>query len=225
MSGDPLLINNERQALLRNKNDQIEVFQTVWWRVVHAFSFVLGGATFVAGSACYFVPSWADASVFAGVTYTIGSFGFLTVDLLEFFTFTRPHLLRLNIAASAIGSLCYVIGSLFFIPVLAAVNNGALVGNWGFILGSWFIGCSQICKVVRIARDRAASPADRGTAIGVEGGAMIGAWCFFIGTLLFNYNGDDSNSLVAVFSLWLVGSIAFLVGGLFLSFRHAVMGL
>jgi hypothetical protein len=233
MSGS-LAINDETQRLLRNSEkkrqeprvDRIEVFQTVWWRAVHAFAFVLGGATFVAGSACYFVPSWSAASVFAGVTYTIGSLGFLTVDLLEFFTFTRPILLRLNIAASALGSLCYVIGSLFFVPVLAAVKGGALVGNWGFIFGSWFIGCSQVFKVARIMRDRTvSSAADRATAVGVEGGACVGAWCFFVGTLLYNYSADDSSDLTAVFSLWLVGSIAFLVGGLFLTFRHAVMGI
>jgi hypothetical protein len=232
MSTDPLLINDEKLAFVRNSkqrqhHEPPEVFQTVWWRVVHAFAFVLGGATFVAGSACYFVPSWADGGVFAGVVYTIGSLGFLTVDLLEFFTFTRPRLLRLNIAASAIGSLCYVIGSLFFVPVLAAaVVGGPLVGNWGFILGSWFIGCSQMFKVGRIVRDRTASSSDRATAVGVEGGAGVGAWCFFVGTLLYNYGAEDnSDNLIAVFALWLVGSIAFLIGGVFLTFRHAVMGL
>jgi hypothetical protein len=153
MSTDPLLINDETSLhLLRNSEskrqeprvDRIEVFQTVWWRVVHAFAFVLGGATFVAGSACYFVPSWADASVFAGVTYTIGSLGFLTVDLLEFFTFTRPRLLRLNIAASAIGSLCYVIGSLFFVPVLAAVKLSARSSATG--ASFWARGSSDVRK-------------------------------------------------------------------------------
>jgi hypothetical protein len=69
-----------------------QVFETVWWRFIHAFAFVLGGAMFTAGSALLLKPSLSMVDADAvGLTYTIGSLGFLTVDVLEFFTFTSPR--------------------------------------------------------------------------------------------------------------------------------------
>jgi hypothetical protein len=129
-----------------------------------------------------------------------------------------PQLLRLNILASALGSTAYVVGSVGFIPVVASMPGGPDVGNWGFIVGSWFIGVSQICKVVRIWRDADIdSRTDRCTSIGVEGGAGIGAWCFFVGTIMFAFFPD---AVSAALVIWLVGSLAFLCGGLFLTGRH-----
>ena len=45
----------------------------------------------------------------AGWLYTLGSCGFLYVDVLEYFTFTEPELvwLRRNISLSAMGSFWY----------------------------------------------------------------------------------------------------------------------
>ncbi len=158
----------------------VSVTATVWWRVVHALAFVVGGATFTAGSSLLLLPTTDGNAV--GVLYTLGSLSFLTVDVLEFFTFTSPRLLRLNILASALGSTAYVIGSIGFIQPVAMTDAGPAVGNWGFIVGSALIGASQLCKVVRIWRDRdVENRLDRLTAIGVEGGAGIGAACFLIG--------------------------------------------
>lgn len=192
-----------------------EVHETVWWRAVHAFAFCLGGVTFLIGSALLFAESTPTIADAVGFNYTVGSLGFLTVDVLEFFTFTKPRLLRANIFASASGSLAYVLGSVGFIPVVANAT-GPDLGNWGFIVGSFLIAVSQTCKVIRIARSN--DEPSRLTATGVEGGAGLGALFFLVGTVLAL--PQVGGAATTVYALWVVGSVAFLVGGLFLAGRH-----
>ena len=78
-----------------------------WWRITHAFAFFLGGSTFVFGTSCYFYPDWEAGGEVAGWLYTLGSCGFLYVDVLEYFTFTDDLWLRRNISMSAMGSFWY----------------------------------------------------------------------------------------------------------------------
>ncbi|PRP81540.1 hypothetical protein PROFUN_10902 [Planoprotostelium fungivorum] len=221
-------MEGERQHLVQTIVDELysqeqKTHDKTWWKVIHALAFLTGGITFVIGTGCYFPYdyNWTLGFKIAGISYTIGSAGFLTVDVLEFFTFTEDRWLRLNIFASATGSLCYLIGSLFFIPELQSLSHGSDVGVWGFILGSAFIAASQFCKVIRIIREK---PIDS-SAIGVEGGAFLGAAFFLVGTILFR-DGlvVASREYVEVLVLWILGSIFFTVGGIFLTIRHACMG-
>ena len=64
--------------------------------------------------------------------YTVGSLGFLLVDVMEFFTFTSVFLLRLNIACSMTGvsaSLCPCFCLWLWLPDSLSVdlNVGILV--------------------------------------------------------------------------------------------------
>jgi hypothetical protein len=201
---------------------------TAWWRGSHAFGFLLGGTTFIAGTGVLFVPNQTPllASVSAAL-YTLGSVGFLYVDVLEFFTFTTLPLLRANISLSALGSTLYVVGSVGFFPALYNVSE--VPGVWGFILGSAFIAVSQVCKLVRIgwsereegfALSRLTSSPDSLTSTGTEGGAALGATFFLVGTLLLWLNAA---SFFVVVLLWTLGSLAFTTGGLALAYRHFVL--
>ena len=113
---------------------------TIWWRLLHSFGFMTGGITFIIGTGVlYCVPTDYIANLSAGF-YTVGSLGFLLVDVMEFFTYTSSLLLRFNITLSAMGSALYVIGSVGFFADIFNENYGT--GVWGFILGSAFIGLS-----------------------------------------------------------------------------------
>ena len=190
------------------------------WRAAHAFCFLLGGTTFIAGTAALFpAPTPLLASLSAAL-YTLGSAGFLAVDVMEFFTLhAAPRALRLNILLSAAGSALYVVGSIGFFP--AVLGASAAIGVWGFILGSALIGVSQLCKLARIAAGAQAAPWDAASACGVEGGAAAGAWLFLAGTVL--YLRDASGG--AVLQLWAAGSLAFTAGGACLAWRHFGLGL
>lgn len=224
------------------------------WKIAHAFDFLLGGSTFVLGTTLYlldFVRTFWWTDVLSAALYTLGSLGFLAVDVQEFLTFYREPLpLRANIAMSACGSFFYVVGSVGYFPAFSAGTT--LVGQVGFVLGSLLIGVSQFWKVTRIARAAAAAAKDQrggdgegestsssgggdgrawgldaATQVGVELSAGIGAWFFFFGTAATfgNWMADPSYPYLAVLAVWELGSIGFFAGGMFLAFRHFVMGL
>jgi hypothetical protein len=157
--------------------------------------------------------------------YTLGSCGFLYVDVLEFFTFTDDFWLRCNITMSATGSTFYVIGSIGFLPMF--FKESAACGEFGFIAGSAFIGVSQAWKVLRLSYGTCGSK-DTLTAIGVEAGAMIGAYCFLVGTLMFAHGPLEGPFYQLILTIWVWGSCAFTTGSLFLAYRvdnrHFVMG-
>ena len=107
-----------------------------------------GGTSFIAGTACLCYSDWVQGPLASALLYICGSFGFLLVDVMEFFTFTEDKLLRLNILMSVSGSTAYVIGSVGFLPLVSAITPS--FGIWGFIIGSVLIGVSQLWKTHRI---------------------------------------------------------------------------
>ena len=69
---------------------------TILWRIFHASSFIIGGISFIIGTALLFPFQSYALSLSSALIYTIGSLGFLFVDLQEFFTFINDPLLRFN---------------------------------------------------------------------------------------------------------------------------------
>lgn len=201
---------------------------TLCWRLQHVLGFLTGGTTFIAGTALlYPVQQTALLASLSAALYTLGSLGFLFVDVQEFFSFTSPTLLRGNILLSATGSLLYVLGSIGFFPVV--FNASEVLGVWGFILGSLLIGVSQLFKLVRIGwRESGFHPVhlveskDSVSACGVEGGACLGAWFFFAGTLLLLLSPGAFGSVLL---LWSLGSVFFTLGGACLALRHFYLGI
>lgn len=218
---------------VRGDDTNIPLMQNrTWWRLTHVTAFALGGGTFVAGTALLNLPASPPLATATAVLYTVGSLGFLLVDLLEFATFTSWPL-RGNIALAATGSALYVVGSLGFLPTVAAATPA--VGIWGFIAGSAVIAVSEAWKLLRLATpgshpgawptlSTALSSADTRSAVGVEAGAFIGAWGFLAGTVL-----DDTAlggaSYAVVLALWMLGSAGFTAGALCLAHRHFVLRL
>jgi hypothetical protein len=237
---------NEGSPLLSNDGGRPKVLplsDRSWWRATHAFGFCLGGTTFLLGTLLYY-PAIYEASLgnddgvaFLGIStawlYIIGSTGFFYVDVQECFTFIDDLWLRINVCCSMVGSLLYVIGSAGFLPNIYAWSP--LVGILGFWGGSLSIGCSQAWKLTRIWStpldlDNPLSAIHRTNAAGVEGGAMVGGYCFLIGTSLFWHGpiAGDEDCVVAcgnyyvVLALWVVGSAAFTFGGYSLAKRHII---
>ena len=195
---------------------RVEPADRVAWRALHAASFLLGGSTFIAGTALLLSPTRLAATLSA-LLYTIGSVGFVAVDIQEFFTFTSPLNLRANIALSALGSTFYIAGSVAYFPQLA---GGAAAGTLLFIAGSAIIATSEVLKIARLACATPRAPRVA-SAIGVEAGACAGAALFLAGSLGIGAGWAGTS----VIGAWLGGSAAFTVGGLFLAFRHFAQGL
>lgn len=195
-----------------------------WWQCAHATSFAIGGTSFIAGTIALYYPGWGPSAWVSALLYTVGSLGFLSVDLQEFWTYTTDPMLRTNIALSATGSFLYVVGSVGFFPHV--FSKTPVVGLLGFIGGSALIGISQLWKTARYMSTRGTPCAERCTAIGVELNAGIGAWCFLVGTALFAAApgvAPTGDTLLVILGVWEAGSVFFTLGAVFLAFRHAVL--
>lgn len=244
-----------------SKDDSPPIQDHLWWRMLHFAGFYVGGITFIIGTAMYYDPDMSlEESNLAAALYIIGSCGFLTVDVMEFFTpdFTW-YPLRANLALNACGSILYVLGSIGFLP--AIMNSSNQLGAWGFILGSALIGVGEIWKIARIATPASpleqadgeadaypmtlqaagkggtdgrhaqgtpclpslwyvCSSADVFTAAGIEVGAFIGSWSFFVGSAMFDKSVAPLQWYDDILSLWMAGSIGFTMGALFMAYRH-----
>jgi hypothetical protein len=246
-SGNFFSFTDEGSPLLgHHQSDKIPIWDREGWRLLHYFGFCLGGFTFLIGTLLYYPTIYYTAkgndstvltlSIVTAWLYTIGSAGFLFVDVQEFFTFTDDTILRINISCSMVGSLFYLIGSAGFLPEIYSWTP--LIGIIGFLAGSLLIGCSQAWKLVRILStpDEEGVPHDVATtrrlnAACVEGGAMVGGFSFLVGTSYF-WKGPiegDSECFVTcsnyefVLVLWMLGSVSFLFGGMSLAYRHIVL--
>eukprot|EP00798_Chlamydomonas_sp_ICE-L_P023134 gene23134-30337_t len=188
------------------------------WRLLHAFFFLLGGTTFIAGIVALFYPG--NDSLSAGL-YTLGS---STVVLFY------PGNDSLSAGLYTLGSIGFFsVDAQGFFPQLAM----PAIGVWGFILGSFVIGCSQFWKTYRIASVETGyfslktlwDDVESFTAAGVELSAGLGAWCFFFGTFLYWLGPLEGPESVVheVLQIWVMGSAWFTLGGCFLAHRHFVM--
>ncbi len=137
------------------------------------------------------------------------------------------------------GSTAYVIGSYGFLPSVTEDNQE--LGPWGFIIGSALIFASQSWKVLRIVRGEA----DQGrgeaaalvvgkrfgfrlrscakTGLGVEANAGLGGLMFFIGTVMYVTRVPEGAYFTSILLIWVLGSLFFTMGSLFLNYRHFAM--
>lgn len=204
-----------------------------WWRFWHTGGFLTGGVTFLFGT--WVLDPFSNDSydqentlaILSSSLYTLGSLGFLLVDVLEFFTFTREIWLRVNICISMAGSFFYVLGSLGFAPPITAAAPA--LGALGFLVGSALIAASQAWKVARLCGAPRQPPPhpreDAPLALGVETGAGLGALFFLVGTALFMQGWTTGGQLTAVLWIWAAGSAFFTAGGVCLWWRHYKLGL
>ena len=62
--------------------------------------------------------------------------------------------------------------------------------------------------------------------MGVEAVTMVGAFAFFVGTLMFASGWPlEGEWYQHILAIWVVGSAAFTTGSLILGYRHFAMGL
>jgi len=172
------------------------LYDTPLWRFCHALGFCNGGFFFLIGTCLYYPMMYLvysdasaetinDLAVWIGWLYTIGSCGFLFVDIQEFFTFTDDVMLRVNILCSAFGSTLYVIGSAGFLPSIWAITP--LIGILGFIGGSLAIGLSQTWKLYRILSSH--KPPYKGSTMNA---AFVEGECIWYLLLVVHWPGSAS---------------------------------
>jgi hypothetical protein len=191
--------------------------------------------------------SHEDGDFEGSLLFTFGSLTFLIADIQEWLLYAPPCLKRhrllddgsperaplmhargqepddlayelgLNFFLSAIGSLLYLLGSIFIIPSLNTPNLGA----WGFIIGSVFVWLAQLWKVHRMQPlQRQHWTQDEWSAFQVDFMASTGGFWFLVGTAA---SLSPRVSITAVVNMWVVGSVAFTWSGCALLYRHFVL--
>ena len=132
----------------------------------------------------------------------------------------------LNFAFSAVGSLLYLIGSIYFIPRFNMIVTGTVV----FIFGSLVIFLSQMWKLYRAGCVNETNMRDTRFSfynfvdmpgVGVDLGAGLGGLSYMIGSIYFLPSIDVSDAITTRAAIWFIlGGFCFSVSGFFLFYRY-----
>lgn len=199
------------------------------WETFNAFAYVLGGATFVAGSICFFpaLDAWLAVGDWL---FFVGSVLYLLVtghDLLEVIKYWRHHdtdtfANHIEFVAAwsyVIGTLCFLFGSLFFLPSL----SWTLAGTWCFIIGSLLFLAGGFVNIMQVVE--APSLLYMQLFNLTVANFMVGSGLFVVASVpyLWQFASGDK-TLIFNFVAWqyTAGSVMFLVGGVLIYYRKLV---
>lgn len=238
-------LKDEEKGLINNKpNIRIEFDSTkansLSWRLWHSINYMIGGITFYLGSYCYFSfinNVYPNSFIIGAWLYSIGSLCFLLADITEwnhfkygcscnvnyegeqtfYNTFIRAEV-GINFFFSVLGSLMYLIGSIFFIPSLDKLP----LGEFFFIYGSLVIFFSQLWKCLRphlIHGFKIENVTEDFSGFLVDLCAGLGGFSYFYGTVIFRYMENEYDQNIA--SSWFVtGGTFFTLSGLAMQYRY-----
>ena len=224
------------------------VDNSLTWRLWHGINYMIGGITFVLGSIVYHpaINAKVNGDVLGGWLFTVGSAAFLLADLTEwnhfkmgcvtstddegeisntFYAKFRRVEFGLNFFGSTIGSLLYLLGSIFFIPA----TNMLELGETLFIWGSLIIFFSQAWKCYRASYTNELDDNDKSVRCSninadfpgfmVDLWAGLGGGFYAYGTHVFSYIKTDWDLLLSVY-LFIMGGTSFFLSGVFMQYRY-----
>ncbi|AWN14936.1 YrhK family protein [Salinisphaera sp. LB1] len=151
----PHLVTHRPRVSNLGTRDQASSSHKVW-ETINAFSYKLGGLTFVGGS-IFFFPALSEYLLAGDWLFFAGSLLYLLVtghDLLEVIKYWRQHETEtfsgyIEFVAAwsyVLGSALFVVGSLCFLPSLDAV----LLGAWCFIIGSVLFVIGGLVNILQV---------------------------------------------------------------------------
>lgn len=173
-----------------------------------------------------------DSGNLGGWLFTVGSLAFLVADMIEWNHY-RPvcchsaiesleYKVGFNFMLSMLGSLMYLLGSIFFIP---ATNNLEL-GEGFFTVGSAVIALSQAWKCYRTCvtpPDRPKLDNIREDTAGflVDLFAGLGGLFYMIGTIVFGTaNTMDDPTYLPAIELFTLGGLGFMSSAIAMQSRY-----
>jgi hypothetical protein len=230
-----LFVNRPRLHDLTKGSKQIEA--QFRWETINAFIYKAGGVIFIAGSILFF-PRFEAYADWGAWTYFVGSFLYLIVtghDLMEVVRYRRIHgkgdryeKLEYIAAVSYLAGTClFAAGSIFFLSDVGWYHAGA----WLFIAGSLLFVLGACLNVLMITEesDMQILQLMNLTAISF----VVGSVLFAVASVpyLWTISSPTDRKLIDGFLAWqfLIGSLLFLIGGIFnywrayLSVRRAVL--
>ncbi|CAF4198633.1 unnamed protein product [Adineta steineri] len=198
----------------------------------------VGAWLFIIGSACFLLDDLQDWFHYRiGILLTLkygekdnvdATINHIDKKQKTFFDRYRRIKINLNYLASILGSLLYLVGSVFFLPKF---EDKEIVGDILFIVGAAVISLSEGCKIYRFACTSALDSNDTQfhvknirhnlQAIFISCFALFGGVFDFIGAILYlphlNQTDFDENRATALF---LCAGVSFTLAGLLLQYRY-----
>lgn len=241
---DIAMISSEGYPIFKSTVDN-----SMMWKLWHGTNYLLGGILFVLGSLCYypFSSNYVSGEVLGGWLFTIGSLNFLLADLTEWdhykfgctsiydfpnldkscFSYLRRAEMGINFFISVIGSLLYLMGSIYFIPAMENI----LLGEYLFIYGSIIIFFSQFLKCYRSLITNEKDPSDKNIDIRnitsdtkgfmVDIFAGFGGLFYTIGTYSFMEELTEDDLILSV-HFFILGGVSFFISGVFMQLRYFI---
>jgi len=201
------------------------------WETINAVLYKLGGVVFIIGSILFFPRFEAHADLGAWVFFG-GSLLYLVVTGHDMAEVRHYHKINKNqdlkaqleyIAASSylVGTLLFTVGSIFFLSTVGWTIQGA----WCFILGSLLFTLGACINVLQIIQARTLLVLQLMNLTAVT--FVVGSVLFFVASVPYLWSVSDPSlhRTLYAFLAWqyLIGSVLFLLGGVFNYWRAYVV--
>jgi protein-S-isoprenylcysteine O-methyltransferase Ste14 len=201
------------------------------WETINAVLYKIGGLVFVIGSLLFFPQFEAYADIGAW-TFFFGSLLYLVVtvhDLVEVRQNWRHHRrhdrdkIKEYIAAASYvwGTVLFTVGSIFFLSMVGWFTAGA----WCFVIGSLLFVLGACINVLQIVKARTLVTLQLMNLTAVT--FVVGSVLFTVASIpyLWKVPNPSFKTTLYAFLAWqyLIGSILFLLGGVFNYWRAYVV--
>lgn len=225
-----LFVNRTRVHDLVSENPDLK--DHFRWETFNAIAYKIGGAIFILGSVLFFPSLEAYANLGAWL-FILGSLFYLVVtghDLAEVVRFARTRkgrptiwdrLEALAAASYLIGTILFVVGSVFFLSWVGLFHAGA----WCFVIGSLLFVLGAVVNVLQVvqAPEKVTLQLMNLTALTFVTGSVL----FTVASIpyLWHVGTTGDRRLIDGFLAWqyVAGSVLFFLGGVFNYWRAFVV--
>lgn len=193
------------------------------WETINAVLYKIGGLVFILGSVLFFPRYEAYADLGAWMFF-FGSLLYLVVtghDMAEVWRYwraTRSHttdkILEFTAAITyLVGTLLFIVGSIFFLSALGWIVPGA----WCFVIGSVLFLIGACVNVTQIVQERSLVTLQLMNLTAIS--FIVGSVLFLVASIPYLWTVESAAERYTLFSFiawqYVFGSVLFLMGGVY----------
>jgi hypothetical protein len=216
-----LFVNRPRlHNLTKDRQDLHAHFR---WETINTVCYLVGGVLFIVGSILFF-PCFEAYANFGAWVFFVGSLLYLLVtvhDMAEVRhhwrlskTHDRDAILEYTAAASyVLGTVLFLGGSIFFLSAVGWLKAGA----WCFVIGSLLFAVGACINVLQIVKSSSIYILQLMNLTAIT--FIVGSVLFTVASVPYLWSVAAKSDRITLYSFlawqYLVGSMLFLLGGMF----------
>jgi hypothetical protein len=224
-------IFTNRPRLYDLTKDSEDLHARFRWETINAILYKIGGLVFIIGSILFF-PALDAYKNLGCWTFFVGSLLYLIVtahDMAEVYCnwkATKQHDVKSRlefVAASSYvaGTILFTVGSIFFLSTVGWTVPGA----WCFVVGSLLFVVGASINVLQIIQSKKMLTLQLMNLTAIT--FVVGAVLFTVASVpyLWHFESTADNRILKGFLAWqyLIGSVLFLMGGVFNYWRAYIV--